>query len=60
MDFKKCSRCGSFYYSEGDVCPKCNARDNFELSKFKNYIEENGTGTSIDKISLDDKMYLVY
>ncbi len=51
MDFKKCNRCGSFYLSEGDVCPKCNTKDTFELSTFKKYIEKNGTNDSINKIS---------
>ena len=51
MEFNKCVRCGCFYVSEGDVCPKCNARDTFELSTFKSYIEKNGTGNSIETIS---------
>ena len=51
MDFKKCNRCGSFYLSDGDVCPKCNTRDTFELSTFKKYIEKNGTNFSINEIS---------
>ena len=51
MNFKKCNRCGSFYLSEGDVCPKCNTKDTFELSTFKTYIEKNGTENSIDYIS---------
>ena len=33
MDFKKCSRCGSFYVSNGNVCPKCSPKDNLEFSK---------------------------
>ena len=51
MDFKKCNRCGSFYLSDGVVCPKCNTRDTFELSSFISYIEKNGTENSIDTIS---------
>ena len=51
MDFKKCKRCGSFYLSEGDVCPKCNTKDTFELTTFKSYIEKNGTENSINAIS---------
>lgn len=50
MEFKKCNRCGNFYVSEGNVCPKCAPKDNLELSTFKNYIEENGYNT-IDNIS---------
>ncbi len=42
MEFNKCSRCGSFYISQGDVCPKCIAKDANDKSNFRNYIEENG------------------
>ena len=51
MEFKKCSRCGNFYVSEGFVCPKCSPKDNFEFSTFKSYIAENGLGDSVDAIS---------
>ncbi|MBO4293423.1 MAG: hypothetical protein J5881_03440 [Clostridia bacterium] len=51
MDFKKCSRCGNFYLSNTNVCPKCSTKENFEFSTFKSYIEENGLGESIDEIS---------
>ena len=42
MDVKRCSRCGAFYTNQGYVCPKCTSKDNFELSQFKNFVEENG------------------
>lgn len=51
MEFKKCSRCGNFYISEGEICPKCNPKENFELSTFKNYINENGTIDSLETIA---------
>lgn len=51
MEFNKCSRCGGFYISEGNVCPKCSAKDGFEFSTFKSYIQENGLGESLDTIS---------
>ena len=51
MEFNKCSRCGSFYLSEGNVCPKCSAKDGFEFSTFKSYIEKNGFENSFDTIS---------
>ena len=51
MEFNKCSRCGSFYVSEGIVCPKCSVKDGFEFSNFKSYIKENGLGESLDTIS---------
>ena len=51
MDFKKCSRCGNFYISNANVCPKCSTKESFEFSTFKSYIEENGLSESIDEIS---------
>lgn len=51
MDFNRCSRCGSFYISEGNVCPKCKTKDGVEFSTFKSYIDENGFDSSLDIIS---------
>lgn len=51
MEFKKCSRCGNFYVSDGIVCPKCTPKDDFEFSTFKSYIAENGSNQSVDAIS---------
>ena len=51
MEFNRCSRCGSFYIAEGNVCPKCSAKDGFEFSTFKHYIQENGLDNSLDSIS---------
>ena len=51
MEFNKCSRCGNFYLSEGNVCPKCTSKDNLEFSKFKTYIDENGLNENLDIIS---------
>ena len=51
MDFNRCSRCGNFYVSQGNVCPKCSPKDGFEFSTFKNYIKENGFDNSLDTIS---------
>ena len=42
MDVTRCSRCGAFYTNGGYVCSKCTNKDNFELSTFKNFVEENG------------------
>ncbi len=53
MEFNKCKRCGNFYVTEGDVCPRCNAKDNFEQSTFKSYVEKNGVQNSIDSISVE-------
>ncbi len=51
MELNKCTRCGSFYLSEGNVCPNCEAKDNLEFSNFKNYIQENGLDCNIDEIA---------
>ena len=42
MEFNRCSRCGSFYIAEGDVCPKCSSKDGFEFRTLQTYVEENG------------------
>ena len=41
MEFKKCERCGCFFASNDNVCYNCLTKDRFEMSKFKNFIEEN-------------------
>lgn len=51
MEFKKCIRCGNFYVSNGNVCPKCSTKENLEFSKFKSYIAENGLNDSVNTIS---------
>ena len=51
MDFNKCSRCGSFYISQGNVCPKCSNQDSLEFETFKDYIAENGLTQNLDTIS---------
>ena len=51
MDFNRCSRCGSFYISQGNVCPKCSSKDTFEFSTFKQYVIDNGFEESLDYIA---------
>ena len=53
MEFNKCSRCGNFFISNEDVCPKCKTKDNLEFKTFQNYIEENGINDNLDIISSD-------
>ncbi len=53
MEVVRCSRCGAFYTNGGYVCPKCSDKDNFELSTFKNFIEENGVNVnSLNQVSI--------
>ena len=51
MELNRCSRCGSFYVSEGNVCPKCSRKDGLEFSTFKQCVTENGFEQSLDTIS---------
>lgn len=46
MEVCKCSRCGVFYVGNGYFCTKCINKENFEISQFKNYIEENNIDLS--------------
>lgn len=52
MEVRRCSRCGAFYTNQGYVCAKCTTKDNFELSQFKNFVEQNGVDVnSLKQIS---------
>lgn len=51
MEFNKCSRCGNFFISNDDVCPKCKVKDNLEFETFKSYIAENGINNNLDILS---------
>lgn len=53
MELNKCSRCGAFHFSKGDICPNCVAKDNLELSTFKNFVEKNGYTSSLDNLSVE-------
>ena len=53
MEVVRCSRCGAFYTNGGYVCPKCSDKDNFELTTFKNFVEENGVNVnSLNQVSI--------
>ena len=53
MEFKKCERCGCFYTSNDNVCYNCLTKDKYEMSKFKNFINENNLNeiNSLNEIS---------
>ena len=53
MEAVRCSRCGAFYTNGGYVCPKCSDKDNFELTTFKNFVEQNGVDVkSLSQVSI--------
>lgn len=51
MEFNKCSRCGNFYISGENVCPKCSSKEKLEFSTFQSYVQENGIPQNLDTIS---------
>lgn len=53
MEFKKCERCGCFFTTSDNVCQNCMPRENFELSKLRNYFDENSNSNSIQDISVN-------
>lgn len=54
MDFKKCARCGCFFLSEAEVCPKCLPKDKCDISKLTDYINDNNiTEDSITNLSVN-------
>ena len=53
MEINRCSRCGNFYVSAGNVCPNCSTKDGAEFSVFKSYVQENGLDNSLDTVSND-------
>ena len=52
MEFKKCERCGCFFVSNDEICCNCAPKDRFEISKLKNYFENNNEESSINTISI--------
>lgn len=51
MEFNKCSRCGNFFISNDEVCPKCKTKDTLEFETFKDYVEQNGINENLDILS---------
>lgn len=45
MNFNKCSRCGGFFISGGNTCPNCIQKDEMEMYRLENFIEENSNTT---------------
>ncbi len=53
MQLNKCNRCGCFFVSGGDVCPDCQPKDNMEINKLKDFLENSEVNYSIESISYD-------
>lgn len=53
MEFKKCSRCGCFFMSDDNICENCAPKDRFEMSKLRNYLDNENYSNSINSISIN-------
>lgn len=53
MELKKCKRCGCFFMSNNEVCPSCQPKDIYEMSKLKNYFETENCSNVLNSISVD-------
>lgn len=51
MELNKCKRCGAFFATNDSICPNCKPKDNFELSKLKDFLSENDLPSSMDALS---------
>ena len=51
MQFNKCSRCGCFFVSSGDVCPNCKPKDDIEMNKLISFLEDSNMDCSLENIS---------
>ena len=53
MNLNKCSRCGCFFASTTDVCPKCESKDENDIAQLKNFLSESdGSSISLEDLSL--------
>ena len=53
MELKKCNRCGCFYMSDADICQNCMPKDRYEITKLKNYFENENCSNIVNSISVD-------
>ena len=53
MEIKKCSRCGSFYTSDAQVCQNCMPKDKQDMVKLQGYIDNVSGSLSKQQISMD-------
>lgn len=51
MELNKCKRCGTFFASHDNICPKCMPKDMCELNKLKDFLSENDLPSSVDALS---------
>ena len=52
MNFNKCERCGCFFVTDRNVCPKCEPKENFEMQQLKSYLSTH-TASTVEDISIN-------
>ena len=52
MEFKKCMRCGWFFMSDNDVCCKCQSKDDIDIARLNNFLDENVNISSAEDLSV--------
>lgn len=53
MNFNKCKRCGCFFVTDSNICPKCAPKDNFEMKVLKDYLSDTVELNCVDTICTD-------
>ena len=51
MQLNRCYRCGCFFASQGEVCPRCQPKDLNEQTNLSNYLPENGLPGSVEELA---------
>lgn len=51
MEFNKCNRCGSFFITNGNLCPNCKEKDEVDICKLENYMKDFNVPESLEQIS---------
>ena len=51
MEFNKCPQCGSFFATQGKICPNCAEKDNSKIQKLENYLENFTIPDTIQELS---------
>ena len=57
MELKKCERCGNFFAGLNNICNNCIQKENLDLSKLKNYIDETSYTEQEINNNLDNISY---
>jgi len=52
MEFKRCNRCGCFFTSSSDVCSCCATKDEQDLFRLNNFIDNSGFNPSVLNLSI--------